>query len=221
MLQHEYVRHRLTEALLSHQKKSCNQIVAMAEKSQTGCKFQAKAIRKIAVGINEIIVEADPVRCSSSRSYKTSSIPVTTNIFSHIAWRRAVKLMAPHHQAWINYCYGDSTSFDHQQQITLYVWAIFQINQKKTSARSMSKKTYSVVRSLTWLAVQESKHITNRGDRKYRSKELCELADVSPQNWNINYQPRWDSLLRACEQLDSEALSHAEFLQKKTKGHFR
>lgn len=170
---------------------------------------------------NTVVVEAQPVRCSSSRSYKSSTLPVAADVFRDISWRKAVNLVAPHYQAWINYCYGDSTNYGLQMLLVTHVWAAFLTLQKETGAPTMSKKTIASIRSLVYLAVQEAKIITNRGEGKYKPGELARLMGTSHSNWTTNHQPRWESLIRICEQLDREALINAEFFQQKTRSNKR
>ncbi len=213
MLQFSYVRKELTEALLSYSKLGCNQIVTMAERAGQAADFLCTPQRKIEIGNTFITVDAEPVHCTEGRPYRGSSVPVSPFIFSQIAWRRALHVLPRPYQAWLHYCYGDSTSFTHQVDISRHLWEAFLVCVKSGESKRCSTTTQERIKKLVWLSVQETKHTINRGEPRYTSADLAALCGVENGNWRENYQPRWILLKTICEQIDREALIYVEQLR--------
>lgn len=211
MLQLNYVRNRLTIALLGIYKPKANQLASIGGSIQGEQKFRAKPTREISFGENHsITVPAEAIRCCEVRSYKGSSVLLTPEAFEYSAWRRAVNKLPDTYQAWIRYCYGDSILFPDQIVLCHHVWSAFLVYQREIGAPKMSKKIKTLMQSLVWLSVQESKLITNRGVGKYDATALSTLSGLSAPNWNQNYQFRWFALLQIGAALDREALTHVE-----------
>jgi hypothetical protein len=216
MLQLKYVRDELASALLSFSKPERNQIVAMAERSAAASKFTAKPMREISVDAAVVIVEAEPVRYTEGKKFRTSSIPVSPQIFRQVSWRNALHQLPTPYKTWLNYCYGDQLSFEDQTFLTQHVWNIIQLYHKETYSSKMSSKTEKNMKGLSWLAIQETKNLVNRESYKYTQKELSKLCNITYDNWRKNYQTRWELILQCISQLDNEALIHVEQQRKKS-----
>lgn len=213
-MQLNYVRDELTSALLSYSKAGRNQIVAMAERAAPNTRFTTRAMREVEINNTVILIEAETVHCTEGRRYKTSTIPVSPMIFSQVAWRQATHRLPPQYRAWLNYCYGDSVEFQHQEILTAHIWFCLGVYQAENKMPAMSSKTQRNLRALAWLAAQEAKNFINRGEYKYSPSELSSLCGVTWENWRKNYQTRWDVIQHCCAQLDREALINVSQLRK-------
>ena len=214
MLQFNYVRKELTEALLAYSKPGRNQIVTMSERACQANDHLCQPTRQIEIGNLSISGDAEPVQCTEGRPYRNSSVPVSPSIFRQIAWRRALHVLPRPYQAWLQYCYGDSTSFTHQVDISRHIWEAFLVCIKSGEGKRFNAATQERIKKLVLLSVQETKHLTNRGEPRYTAAELASLCGVESGNWRENYQPRWVLLKTICEQIDREALIYVEQLRK-------
>lgn len=215
-MQFNFVRHELTAALLETSTSKRNQIVAMAERAPTSQRFTAKPKREVSFDDDTVIViDAEPISCRAGRQFKSSSIPVSPAIFSQISWRSALQRMPEPYKTWLNYCYGDSILFEHQQTLTTHIWNGLLIHSKENNSPKMNNKTQMKLKALAWLAVQESKNFTNRGVLKYTQEELSQLCGVEYDVWRKRYKNRWDVMLACGVQMDREALIHVDQLRKK------
>jgi len=222
MLQLNFVRESLTAALLDTSKSGCNQIVALAERAMSSTRFTARPTREIAIDEkNTVVVEAEPVRCTAGKKFKTSSLPVTPAIFSQVSWRKAIHKLSVPYSAWLNYCYGDSLSFEHQQVLTVHVWSALQVYQYAETMPKMSAKVEKNLKALAWLSIQEAKSFINRGECRYKQEELSHLCGVSYDVWKKTYKQRWEAILACSIQLDREALIHVEQLRRQSKSDRR
>lgn len=210
-MQVSYIRRNLCSALLNTTLPGRNQLAQMGGSVRgVNDSYQRHPTRKIALDDDHsVVVAAEPVRCSETRSYKGSKILISPGTYEMASWRRAVSLLPTSYQAWTRYCYGDSLAFDDQTLICIHAWSAFQVYQTEIGARRMGKKTKTMMQRFVWLAVQVSKKIANRQPVTYSEKELALLAGVTAQNWSMNYQPRWEALLQVIEVLDREALTYA------------
>lgn len=220
-MQLNYVRDELTSALLSYSKAGRNQIVAMAERAAPNTRFTTRAMREVEINNTVILVEAETVHCTEGRRYKTSTIPVSPMIFSQVAWRQAVRRLHPQYSAWLNYCYGDSVEFQHQEILTAHIWFCLGIYQAENKMPAMSSKTKRNLKALAWLAAQEAKSFINRGEYRYKPEELSSLCGVTWENWRKNYQKRWDVIQHCCAQLDREALINVSQLRQTARSNRR
>ncbi|MEB7926146.1 bacteriophage antitermination protein Q [Atlantibacter hermannii] len=214
MLQLDFVRDELAAALLPFSQSSRNQIVAMAERAAASDKFTSKPTREISMGETDVIViEAEPVRCTEGKRYKTSTIPVSPVIFCQVSWCNALRQLPAPYSAWLNYCYGDLLSFEYQQVLTVHIWNGLKIYHAESNLPEMTAETERKFKALTWLAVQESKNFINRAEYRYKPKDLSRLLGITHANWRNNYQARWKFLLECGNQLDREALIHVTQLR--------
>lgn len=215
MLQLNYVRDELTAALLDISSNGRNQIVAMAERAATSTRFNLRPEREIALsGDAVVVVEAEPIRFTAGKKFKTSSMPVTPAVFRQISWRIAMHRLPAASQAWLNYCYGDSLVFDGQTILVAHVWQALESQIKESRLPKMSGKTAQHLKALALLAVQETKYFLSREEYRYSQEELSQLCGVSWDNWRQRYQKRWELMLHSIIQLDSEALTHVDKLRK-------
>lgn len=215
-MQFNFVRNELTAALLSFSKSHRNQIVAMAERAPLQSRFTAKPQREIDIDNDTVIViDAEPISYREGKRYHTSMIPVSPAIFSQVSWRSALLKMPEPYKSWLNYCYGDSISFEHQTILTTHIWHSLLINLAESKSPKMNCKTETNLKALTWLALQESKNFINRGELKYSQEELSQLCGVKYDLWRKNYKNRWDVMLACGVQMDREALIHVDQLRKK------
>lgn len=206
MLQLNYVRNELTAALLSYSKAARNQIVVMAENA-AATRASKRPVRELVIDAKTIIeIDAETVKCSEGRRYKTSSIPVSPAIFSQVAWRKALHKLSPQYNAWLSYCYGDAVNFEQQEILTRHIWFCLNVYQKEHGLPAMSPKMARNLRGLAWLSVQEAKNFINRGEYRYSNEELSQLCGVKWPNWRKQYQKRWDIIQQCNIQLDKEAL---------------
>ncbi|WP_218833037.1 bacteriophage antitermination protein Q [Serratia fonticola] len=210
-MQVSYVRLNLCSALLNTTLPGSNQIAEMGGSIRGDNEaYQRRPTRKIALDDDHsIVVAAEPVRCSETRSYKGSKILISPEAYEMASWRRAVSLLPTTYQVWTRYCYGDSLAFEDQTLICLHTWSAFQVYQTEIGAPRMSKKVKAMIQRFVWLAVQVSKKIANWQPVTYSATELALLAGVTAQNWSMNYQTRWEALLQVIEVLDQEALTYA------------
>ena len=209
MLQLDVVRDELAAALLPFSQSSRNQIVAMAERAAASNKYTTKPMREISMGGTDVVViEAEPVRCTEGKRYKTSTIPVSPVIFRQVSWSNAMRQLSAPYNAWLNYCYGDSLSFEHQHALTVHIWNSLKIYHAESHLPEMNAETEKKLKALIWLSVQETKNFINRAEYRYSPKKLSQLCGVTHANWRKNYQARWKFLLECGNQLDREALIH-------------
>lgn len=212
-MQFNTVRNELTAALLSFSKVSRNQIVAMAERVPS--RFTEKPTREIDVDNTIVVIDAETISCKEGKRYQTSSIPVSPVIFSQVSWRNALLKMDNLYSSWLNYCYGDSISFEHQEILTKHIWNCLLIHLAETNSPKMNKKTESNLKNLAWLALQESKTYINRGEFRLKQEALSLLCGVEYNLWRKNYKCRWDAMINCGIQMDREALIHVDQLRKK------
>ncbi|MBG3117342.1 hypothetical protein GHV30_17205, partial [Proteus mirabilis] len=66
--------------------------------------------------------------------------------------------------------------------------------------KKITKKVKERLRSLVWLSVQAYTR------RNYSQTELARLVGVKRNNWKMNYDIYWNSLLDICCELDKSAL---------------
>jgi hypothetical protein len=210
-MQVSYVRLNLCSALLNTALPGSNQIAEMGGSIRGDNEaYQRRPTRKIALDDDHsIVVAAEPVRCSETRSYKGSKILISPEAYEMASWRRAVSLLPISYQVWTRYCYGDSLAYDGQTLICLHAWSAFQVYQTEIGAPRMNKNTKTMMQRFVWLAVQVSKKIANWQPVDYDTTKLAALAGVAVDNWINNYQPRWEALLEVIEVLDREALTYA------------
>ena len=218
-MQFNTVRNELTAALLSFSKVNRNQIVAMAERAPVGSRFTEKAKREVDVENTIVVIDAETVSCREGKRYQTSSILVSPAIFSQVSWRNALLKMANPYNAWLNYCYGDSISFEHQVILTKHIWNCLLIHLNETKSEKMNKKTEGIIKALAWLALQESKTFINQGAFSLNQRILSSLTGVEYETWRKKYKPRWDSMIECSLQMDREALIHVVQSREKNNSH--
>lgn len=222
MLQLDFVRESLTAALLDMPKSGCNQIVAMAERATSSDRFTARPTRKITIDeTNTVVIEAEPIRCTAGKKFKTSSLPVTPAIFSQVSWRIAMHRLPAASWSWLNYCYGDVLSFDDQTTLVTYIWQSLETHIFENKLAKMNGKTEKTLKALVMLAIQETKYFLSREQYRYSQEELSQLCGVSWDNWRKRYQSRWVLMLSGLNELDSEALIHVEQLRRQSKSDRR
>lgn len=209
-MQLEFVRANLSSALLNVPPSRNHQIASMGGSISGSQCYLVRPTRKISFENYEVTVDADPVRCSETRSYKGSKILITPEAYELASWRRVVSLLPETYQAWTRYCYGDVLNFNDQIIICQHAWAAFLAYQAEIGAKRMSKKITALFQKLVWLAVQDSKSFMNRREYAYGSADLAKLTGLTVENWCGNYQPRWSALLQVIEVLDQEALMYAD-----------
>lgn len=215
MLQLNYVRDELTAALLDISTKGRNQIVAMAERTTASSRFTVRPKREIALGEDTVVVvEAEPVRFTAGKKFKTSSIPVTPAVFRQISWRMAMQRLPAPSRAWLSYCYGDCLSYNHQITLVEHIWKKVTAHIKENNLPEMNKKTEKNLKALSMLAVQEAKYFLSHEKYRYTQEALSQLCGVSWGNWRLRYKSRWELMLQSILQLDNEALIHVERLRK-------
>ena len=210
MLNVGYVRLNLSSALLDITPARNHQIAAVGGSIRGRESFYQRPTRRINFDGHSVVVAAEPVRCSETRSYKGSKVLIAPEAYEMASWRRAVSLLPASYQAWTRYCYGDSLDFNDQILLCHHTWSAFLVYQKEIGAPRMGKSVKATMQRFVWLAIQESKYVANNRTTSYTSAELALLAKVTPQNWNGNYQPRWEALLQVIEGLDREALTYAD-----------
>ncbi|WP_447870694.1 bacteriophage antitermination protein Q [Serratia fonticola] len=52
--------------------------------------------------------------------------PIDEFVYAHCAWRRAVRKLEEHQQAWLRYCYGGDLEFKLQAAICQHAWEIYE-----------------------------------------------------------------------------------------------
>ncbi|EGC6224838.1 hypothetical protein JN603_004285 [Salmonella enterica] len=221
MLQLNYVRDSITAALLAYSKSQRNQIVVMSEMAGASRKYLEKPVREIEINGKVVVVDAEPVSYHEGKKFKTSTLPVSPDIFRQASWRRAMYQLPEQYIAWLSYCYGDALSFDHQTILSVHIWNELQVYQKENGLPKMNSTTTKKLKILAWLAIQETKNFVNRGEYKYSQEELSGFCGISYDGWRQNHKERWEVLLSSCIQLDREALIHVDQLRKKSGCHRR
>ncbi|MFW5407215.1 bacteriophage antitermination protein Q [Pectobacterium brasiliense] len=210
MLQLEYVRNQLSSAMLGIIIDSDEKAESRIFADKRNASVYAKPQREISIDGRVIRVDATPVHCSETRAYKGGRVLIKNIEYTLAAWRRIVSRLPQSYSAWIQYSYGDSTSWECQIILSQHVWSAFLIQQKAAGSARMSKKVASAMQQLTWLAIQDTKRLINTRVSSYTSADLARLTGVAPDNWTHNYQPRWNVLKQIVAGLDREALIHAE-----------
>lgn len=148
-----------------------------------------------------------PVEIKQTRA-KGSSAPLMLEIdYALVPWRRAINSLEEPLQAWIRYCYGDYRHRNEQFKVVPYVWERFMEGQ----TGRMSAKVKQRLQGLTWLAVQVvASESSGRGCiKEYTYAELAQMVGVATDNWNKNYQQRWNDLLSIIVSIDSQALGES------------
>ncbi|WP_312315335.1 bacteriophage antitermination protein Q [Atlantibacter sp.] len=215
MLQLNFVRDELTAALLDLSKTGRNQIVAMAERAAASDRFTARPKREVAMGEDAVvIIDAEPVRFTAGKKFKTSSMPVNPAIFRQVSWRIAMHRLPAASRSWLNYCYGDALSFDDQTILVTHIWQSLETHIRENNLPKMNGKTEKNLKALVMLAVQETKYFLSKEEYRYTQEELSQLCGVSWDNWRKRYQSRWELMLSGLNELDNEALTHVEQLRK-------
>lgn len=141
--------------------------------------------------------DTDPIYVLETRCRRTPKPMIDPVDFLLCSWRRAINALSEEQHSWIMYCYGYSLKFEHQVNISVHVWSEF---EKQHNGKKITKKVKERLRSLVWLSVQ-----TCTG-RNYSQTDLARLVGVKRNNWKMNYDIYWNSLLDICCELDKSAL---------------
>lgn len=141
--------------------------------------------------------DTDPVYVLETRSRRTPKPMIDPVDFLLCSWRRAINALSEEQHSWIMYRYGYSLKFEHQVNISVHVWSEF---EKQHNSKKITKKVKERVRALIWLSVQACT------GRNYSQTDLARLVGIKRNNWKMNYEIYWNSLLEICYELDKQAL---------------
>ncbi|MFS3602648.1 hypothetical protein BE839_01665 [Proteus mirabilis] len=141
--------------------------------------------------------DTDPIYVLETRCRRTPKPMIDPVDFLLSSWRRAINALSEEQHSWIMYRYGYSLKFEHQVNISVYIWSEF---EKQHKGKKITKKVKERVRALVWLSVQAFT------GRNYLQTDLARLMGVKRNNWKMNYEIYWNSLLGICYELDKQAL---------------
>ncbi|CDG91811.1 putative Antitermination protein Q [Xenorhabdus bovienii str. feltiae Florida] len=212
MLQYEYVRINLRTALANFNLKQNGQLESLNMGSGAGNRFREKPRRKIEINGKFILVDAEPFHYTETGKFQRSTVLIDDITYDCCDWRRAVHLIPEDSLAWVKYCYAHDLNFDHQISICKNVYQRFISLCETRKMNKMSAKTAERMKQLIWLAVQFT--VSELRDEPARCRnnysDLSREIGISRYNWKKNYQPRWELMIEACQNVDQEALAYVD-----------
>lgn len=211
-MQYEYVRINLRTALANFNLKQNGQLESLNMGSGAGNRFREKPRRKIEINGKFILVDAEPFHYTETGKFQRSTVLIDDITYDCCDWRRAVHLIPEDSLAWVKYCYAHDLNFDHQISICKNVYQRFISLCETRKMNKMSAKTAERMKQLIWLAVQFT--VSELRDEPARCRnnysDLSREIGISRYNWKKNYQPRWELMIEACQNVDQEALAYVD-----------
>ncbi|QCR38973.1 bacteriophage antitermination protein Q [Nissabacter sp. SGAir0207] len=204
----EYVRDQLRVALGDARMAQKNQVAIMADMAG-GDRFIDKLTRNVGTASSPVQIDAEPVRYRLGKKFQQNKVLISETDFKSSIWRLSVGKLSELHGAWASYCYGGDLKFDKQVVILKEVWDRFLVRDALTGQKKMAAKTLARIQSLAWLAVQVAESQINGSPKEYSAAELSRMMGITPQNWHLNYAPRWALLIAVCLELDNEVIGYA------------
>ncbi|MCL6376760.1 antiterminator [Pectobacterium brasiliense] len=200
----QYVREELMRATADLSGATKGQLQAWLEDAQfnTG-RFKRKKQKVVDTETGKLItLNNPPIQGKQSRA-KGSSIALIQHVeYATASWRRALFSLEEHHKSWLLWVYGENIKWEHQQDITCWVWEAF---LPQLEGKRIAKKTIGRLRSLIWLAVQDAKAEISGRDTVEHNR-LALLMGVSKSTWSETYLPYWQEIRGTCFKLDRESL---------------
>ncbi|NYA45752.1 antitermination protein [Serratia fonticola] len=206
----EYVRSKLRSALPDYSGGTKGQLEAFSENPPADKNGLPRQRMHVVVleGGRRVKAENSCVHIMETRSRRQPMPPIDEFDYAHCAWRRAVRKLEDHQQAWLRYCYGGDLDFKFQEAICQHVWEAF---EKAHSGVKMQKRVKLRIISLVWLAVQDVA-AKNKNDayREYAATTLANLLSVHRDTWYQTYSAPWQELKAIVADLDEGSLMGAQ-----------
>ncbi|MEN3257527.1 bacteriophage antitermination protein Q [Sodalis endosymbiont of Spalangia cameroni] len=201
----EWVRGRVRYALADIRQIRNGQLGNLAERTRVETsRFNRNPPRFFCHANGRMVrVPSSPVKAKQTRVKGKSAILMLECDYSLVPWRRAIGSLDEPLQAWIRYCYGDYRYHAEQLKVLPYVWQTF-IEQQPGR---ISGKVKQRLQGLALLAVQVVASEIDGFSKRYTYAELADMVGVCPNNWNQNYQGRWNELVKLVHEMDELALS--------------
>jgi hypothetical protein len=206
----EYVRTKLRGALPDYSGGTKGQLEAFSENppaDKNGLPRQKLHVVELEGG-RKVKAENGAVYVMETRSRRQPMPPMDEFDYAHCCWRRAVRKLEEHQQAWLRYCYGGDLDFNFQTAICQHVWEVY---EKAHTGVKVQKRVRMRIISLVWLAVQDVA-AKNKNDvyREYAATALASLLSVHRDTWYQTYATPWQELKAIVAELDEGALMGAQ-----------
>lgn len=206
----EYVRQQLIVATADLSGATKGQLQAWLEDAQYETDTHPRKKPRILDEETGKIITLDnpPIPGKQTRA-KGSHIPLVQPIeFVTASWRRAVLALEGNASAWLMWCYGDVTRYDHQVEIVRWCWKEF---SPELEGKRLAAKTLDRIRSLVWLAAQDVKReLRGRAEGAYQAQQLATLTGVSKSTWSEGYAHHWADMRSHFLALDIIALEEVK-----------
>lgn len=206
----EYIRIRLRSALLDDSGGTKGQLEAFSEHPPADKNgYTRHRMHKVELeGGHQVYSDNSAVYVMETRSRRQPLPPMKEFAYAHCAWRRAVRQLDEHQQAWLKYCYGWDLSFKLQTLICQHVWETY---EKKLAGTKLQKRVKLRLVLLVWLAVQDVA-AKNWNDQytEYAATALANLMSISRETWYQTYATPWQVLKGIASNLDEGALIDAQ-----------
>jgi hypothetical protein len=206
----EYIRIKLRSALPDYSGGTKGQLEAFSENppaDKNGLPRQKLHVVELEGG-RKVKAENGAVYVMETRSRRQPMPPMNEHDFAFCPWRRAVRKLEGHQQAWLRYCYGSDLDFKFQEVICQHVWEVF---EKARVGVKMQRRVKLRIVSLVWLAVQDVA-AKNKNDtyREYAATVLADLLSVHRDTWYQTYATPWQELKAIVTDLDEGSLLRAQ-----------
>lgn len=206
----EYVRSKLRSALPDYSGGTKGQLEAFRENppaDKNGLPRHKLHVVELEGG-RKVKAENGAVYVMETRSRRQPMPPMNEFDYAHCAWRRAVRKLEDHQQAWLRYCYGGDLDFNLQTVICQHLWQVF---EKAHAGDKMQKRVKLRIISLVWLAVQDvAAKNKNEAYQEYAATALANLLSVHRDTWYQTYAAPWQELKAIATDLDEGSLLGAQ-----------
>ncbi|EOW7174548.1 bacteriophage antitermination protein Q [Vibrio parahaemolyticus] len=149
-------------------------------------------------------IDSDPVRGSSSRTYKTSSCPLPHNAFWLSKITRAVTMLPDNLNSLALFAYAERCDWHHVETVSCELWATFLDAQEK----ALREKKKQKLKGMVYLAMQNWKSLLLTDREAHEPARVRELIGVSEQNWRRDWLPYWRQMHDLLSKTDEKVLVH-------------
>ncbi|HAT1525169.1 TPA: antitermination protein [Morganella morganii] len=200
----EWIREQVSTALADIGISENGQLGAMEDQAILSTdRFNKNPTRYAGKGECRYRLPSYPLNTKQTRAKGTSKPLINEITWRYASWRRDIYKLPDEMRSWLLYCYGDYQHHAEQLSVVPYIWREF---VSANAGKRITEKVRRRLQALTLLAVQVVRAEINDSPLKYSDSKLAELAGLSKQSWNKNYQDYWACLLNCCRQLDHGAL---------------
>lgn len=147
-------------------------------------------------------IDSDPVRGSSSRTFKTSSCPLPHNAFWLTKISRAVTMLPDHLSSLALFAYSERCEWHHVEIVSRELWAAFLESQEK----ALREKKKQKLKDMVYLAMQNWKSLLLHECEAHTPARVRELIGVSEQNWRRDWLPYWRQMHDLLSKTDEKVL---------------